>query len=74
MYSKSLYYKCNLATIGEFMAKMGRPTNELKPVKLQVRISVRELEILENYCKKNDCSKMQALRDGISLLEKEKKS
>ena len=50
------------------MAKLGRPTDDPKPYKLAVRINEKQKQILENYCKLNNCNIMQAIRDGIEKL------
>ncbi len=54
------------------MAKMGRPTTEVKEIKLQVRVSKRHIKILENYCEENKCNTEQAIRNAIELLSQKK--
>lgn len=54
---------------GKKLKKMGRPTNEPKPYKVVARITAKQKNILENYCKEKECNQMQAIRDGIDKLE-----
>ena len=49
--------------------KMGRPTSDPKPHRLQTRVNDEELEILENYCKRENKSKADGLRDGVRALK-----
>lgn len=53
-----------------FLVKMGRPTTDPKPYKVVARINETQKQILENYCKKNNCNQMEAIRRGIELLDK----
>ena len=53
-----------------FLVKMGRPTNDPKPFRIVVRINEKQKQMLEDYCKKNNCNQMEAIRQGIELLEK----
>lgn len=48
--------------------KMGRPTNDLKDVKLTVRVNKATNEILEKYCKENNISKVEGVREAINRL------
>ena len=48
--------------------KMGRPTNDPKDVKLTVRVSKATNEILEKYCKENNISKVEGVREAINRL------
>lgn len=50
--------------------KMGRPTDDPKPFRLDVRVSEEDLNILEEYCKTTGKTKPQAIRDGIKSLRK----
>ena len=49
-------------------AKMGRPTNDPKDVKLTVRVNKATNEILEKYCKENNISKVEGVREAINRL------
>ena len=48
--------------------KMGRPTDDPKDVKLTVRVNKATNEILEKYCKKNNISKVEGVREAINRL------
>ena len=48
--------------------KMGRPTNDPKDVKLTVRVNNATNEILEKYCKENNISKVEGVREAINRL------
>lgn len=49
--------------------KMGRPTTDPKPFRLDVRVSKEELDILDRYCKKQNKKRPQGIRDGIRSLK-----
>lgn len=49
--------------------KMGRPTDEPKPIRLDIRISENDLKILEDYCERTGKKRPEAIRDGIKLLK-----
>lgn len=49
--------------------KMGRPTDDPKPVKLTVRVSRETEEILDAYCERNDRTRGEGIRDAINLLK-----
>jgi len=49
--------------------KMGRPTDEPKPIRLDIRISENDLEILDNYCERKGKKRPEAIRDGIKSLK-----
>ena len=51
--------------------KLGRPTDNPKPHKLTVRLDDRGLEILDNYCRKNNITRMEGIRQGIYKLDDE---
>lgn len=54
--------------------KMGRPTNDPKGVKLTVRVNKTTNEILEKFCKENNLTKVEGVREAINRLPiKEKK-
>lgn len=51
--------------------KPGRPVEENpKNIRLDVRITKEELQILDEYCKRKNVKRPQGLRDGIKALEK----
>ena len=50
--------------------KMGRPTDEPKPNRIDVRISDDDLQFLDKYCKDNSKTRPEAIRDGIKALRK----
>lgn len=52
--------------------KLGRPTDNPKPHKLTVHLDDRGLEILDNYCRKNNITRMEGIRQGIYKLDDEK--
>ena len=49
--------------------RTGRPTNNPRPNKISIRISDKDKEILENYCKKENVNKTEAISRGIKKLE-----
>ena len=49
--------------------KMGRPTDDPKPFRLDVRVSKEDLEILDTYCDKKGIKRPQGIRDGIKSLK-----
>ncbi|GMQ55706.1 hypothetical protein AN1V17_00980 [Vallitalea sediminicola] len=49
--------------------KMGRPTDEPKPYRLDVRVSKEHLEVLDEYCKNNNIKRPQGIREGIMSLK-----
>lgn len=51
--------------------KRGRPvTDNPKQVRVDVRLTVEELQMLDRYCSKKGISRPQGLRDGIKVLDK----
>ena len=51
--------------------KRGRPYAENpKNVRVDVRLTKEELQMLDEYCIKNEVSRPQGLRDGIKTLNK----
>jgi hypothetical protein len=51
--------------------KRGRPaTDNPKSVRVDVRLTEQELQILDEYCSKKGVSRPQGLRDGIKVLNK----
>jgi len=49
--------------------KMGRPTDNPKPIKLSVRMDEKTLEILDEYCKREGTTRMEGIRHGIHRLK-----
>lgn len=49
--------------------KMGRPTDEPKPIRLDIRISENDANILDEYCKRTGKKRPEAIRDGIKSLK-----
>ncbi len=50
--------------------KRGRPIEKNpKNIRLDIRITKEELEILDAYCERKDIKRPQGLRDGIKALE-----
>ena len=51
--------------------KRGRPVTENpKSVRVDVRLTSEELQMLDKYCSKAGVSRPQGLRDGIKALNK----
>lgn len=51
--------------------KRGRPFAENpKTLRVDVRLTEEELQLLDKYCKRKGVSRPQGLRDGIKALEK----
>ncbi|MDR1630200.1 MAG: hypothetical protein LBS36_08330 [Oscillospiraceae bacterium] len=49
--------------------KMGRPTDNPRPHKLNVRINDESKQILEEYCLQTSINKTEAVERGIKKLE-----
>ena len=49
--------------------KMGRPTDDPKPHKLNLRLSDSDLQTLDSYCKRTGKTKPEGARDGIRSLK-----
>nr|DAS27414.1 MAG TPA: hypothetical protein [Caudoviricetes sp.] len=49
--------------------KMGRPTLEPRPNRLSIRLSDKDLSILEEFCKLNNVNKTKAISIGIKKLK-----
>ncbi len=52
--------------------KMGRPTDNPKPIRMGVRIDPDTLERLDKYCKKNNIVRSEAVRIAINRLVEQK--
>ena len=51
--------------------KRGRPVTENpKTVRVDVRLTHKELQMLDEYCNEKKVSRPQGLRDGIKTLNK----
>lgn len=50
-------------------SRVGRPTDNPKPHKITVRIDDINKKILDDYCKQENVSQMEAVRRGISKLK-----
>ena len=51
--------------------RMGRPTNDPKNNQYRIRLSDKEVEMLEFCCKKTQMSKSDIVRKGIEKVYKE---
>lgn len=49
--------------------KMGRPTDNPKTTQFSVRFDETTLEILDNYCKKNELTRPQGVREAVRKLK-----
>ncbi|QUH27557.1 hypothetical protein [Vallitalea guaymasensis] len=49
--------------------KIGRPTDDPKTIKITARINEQTLEILKDYCERNNINKAQGIRDGLNYLK-----
>lgn len=50
--------------------KLGRPTDNPKPIKLSVRMDEETLKILDAYCQEKGITRMEGIRQGIKRLKK----
>lgn len=48
--------------------RTGRPTDNLKPYKLTVRVDEESMKILDAYTEQEKISQMEAIRRGIKKL------
>ncbi|WP_455436093.1 ribbon-helix-helix protein, CopG family [Hungatella hathewayi] len=54
--------------------RRGRPaTDNPKNLRVDVRLTPKELELLDRYCQERGVSRPQGLRDGIRALHANKK-
>ena len=53
--------------------KMGRPTDNPRPHKLNVRINDTSKNILERYCSQESVNRTEAVERGIKKLENDLK-
>jgi Ribbon-helix-helix protein, copG family. len=49
--------------------KMGRPTDNPKPIQLNVRLDKETLEVLDSYCKKKSITRVEGAREAIKKLK-----
>ena len=49
--------------------KLGRPTDDPKTIRLDIRISENDARILDDYCKRTGKKRPEGIRDGIRLLK-----
>lgn len=52
--------------------KMGRPTDSLKNTQFSVRFDDETLNILDEYCEKENLSRPQGVRKAVRKLKEEK--
>ncbi len=52
--------------------KMGRPTTDPKPYKVDVRLNKDDFETLEDYCQRKGLKRPEGIRDGIRELKNKK--
>ncbi len=50
-------------------SKMGRPTNNPRNHKLAIRLNDEEKKMLDDYCKREQVTKTEAISRGIKKLE-----
>lgn len=50
--------------------KMGRPTDNPKPVQVTVRFDRKTLEILDKYCEENKVTRAEGIRIAVNGLKK----
>ncbi len=50
------------------MAKMGRPTDNPRPHKLSIRLNDTDKENLEEYCKRENVTRTEAISRAIKSL------
>ena len=53
--------------------KMGRPTDNPKPYRVNVRIDAESKEIIDEYTKQEKVTAMEAVRRGIKKLKNDLK-
>ena len=52
--------------------KMGRPTTDPKPHKVDVRLNEEDFKTLEDYCQRKGLKRPEGIRDGIRELKNKK--
>ena len=50
--------------------KMGRPTDNPKPVQLAIRFDADTLEILDSFCEEHKVSRAEGVRRAVRMLKK----
>ena len=68
------HHKCILMVFIKEVAtveqkKMGRPTDNPKPYRVNVRLDIESKRILDEYVKQEKTTAMEAVRRGIKKLE-----
>ena len=66
------YYDYGLQKRGDFLPekkKMGRPTDNPKPYRVNVRLDAESKEILDTYTEQKKVTAMEAARRGIKKLK-----
>ena len=48
--------------------KVGRPKASAEDIRFSVRLDIKTEQALQEYCKKNNITKGEAIRQGINLL------
>lgn len=49
--------------------KMGRPTNDPKPYKIDARLNAEDFQTLEDYCRRKNIKRPEGIRDAIRELK-----
>lgn len=49
--------------------KMGRPTDDPKVHRVDVRLGEEDMKTLDEYCKRHSKKRPEAMRDGVKLLK-----
>lgn len=49
--------------------KIGRPTDNPKTIQLAIRFDNKTLEILDNYCNKQELSRAEGVREAVRMLQ-----
>lgn len=52
--------------------RTGRPTDSPKTQPISVSFDEKTLQILDDYCKKNELKRTEGIREAVKLLAKEK--
>ena len=49
--------------------KMGRPTDDLKKHRVDVRLGDQDIKTLDEYCKRHSKKRPEGIRDGVKALK-----
>lgn len=52
--------------------RTGRPTDNPKHVQIAIRFDDETLQILDDYCKRENTNRAEGVRRAVKLLQKEK--